>query len=277
MPDQLPVAILAFNAVADVRANHDRIHAAIDAAVAGGARLLATPECALTGYPSAARADWSGMPWNVVADAEESLSEYARSRDLALVLGSAGPVADGEGISNDALACGRWVRPALRHGSGLVRYRKRNLTPMDKNHFIAGDTPGVFALDDWIIGLAICFDVRFPGHWAELAQVNCDAVVCVSHMAGSDPDPGSKAQVVPALFATRAAEWATPVLFANTSAPDRYLDSALWDARGVRIAGVSEGLAFATLRRRSTFDPWYAELRKQSLASWHANPESADG
>lgn len=268
MNDVLPVAILAFAATDRIADNRDRILAAIDAAVAGGARLMAMPECALTGYPGAAREDLTGVSWSAIADAEEAIEYHARNKDIALVLGSAGPVADGSGISNDAVACGRWVRPALRQGGGLVRYRKRNLTPTDQLHFIAGDQPGVFALEDWRIGMAICFDVRFPGHWAELARAACDAVVCIGHMAGPDPDPGTKSQVVPALFAARAAEWATPVLFANTAAPDRYLDSALWDARGVRTVGTGEGLVFGELRRRSTFDPWYAALRERALATW---------
>ena len=91
-------------------------------------------------------------------------------------------------------------------------------------------------------------------------------------MAGADPDPGTKAEVVPALFATRAAEWATPVLFANTAAPDRYLDTALWDARGVRIARCGDGLMFGELRRREFFDPWYGELRRRTLATWDGAP-----
>lgn len=272
MSDTLPVAILAFTATDGIADNRDRIIAAIDAAVAGGARLLAMPECALVGYPSAARTDFANVSWGAVADAEEAIEFHARDREIALVLGSAGPVSDGSGISNDAVACGRWVRPALRQGGGLVRYRKRNLIPSDKQHFIAGDMPGVFALEDWRIGMAICFDVRFPGHWAELARLECDAVVCIGHMAGPDPDPGTKAEVVPALFATRAAEWATPLLFANTSATDRYLDSAMWDARGVRTAGIGDGLLFGELRRRSTHAPWYAALRERALATWDGEP-----
>jgi predicted amidohydrolase len=268
MPEALPIAILAFDATADVAANRDRIRGAIDEAVAGGARLLATPECALVGYPSAGRKDFSGVSWSEVADAEEQLSEHARSRDIALVLGTAGPVSDGSGVSNDALACGRWVRPALRQGGGLVRYRKRNLTPIDHDHFIAGDTVGVFALEDWTLGLAICFDVRFPGHWLELARAGCDAVVCIGHMAGHDPDPGTKAAVVPALFTARAAEWATPVMFSNTSRNDRYLDSGVWDARGMRVAGVAAGVVFTALQRRETLAPWYADLRRRALNTW---------
>jgi predicted amidohydrolase len=268
MADRLPVAALAFTATASVRDNTARIRAAIDDAVRDGVRLLAVPECALLGYPGAARADLTGVSWCEIADSEDELGEYARARDIALVLGTAGPVADGSGISNDAVACGRWVRPAFRQGGGLVRYRKRHLTPTDEAHFVAGDTMAVFAIEDWRIGLAICFDVRFPRLWAELADVGCDAVVAIGHMAGPDPDPGTKSRLIPAMLATRAAEWVTPILFANTAAPDRYFDTAAWDARGVCVASCGEGLLRTEWSRRSGLDPWYVGLHHRALASW---------
>lgn len=268
MSDSLSVGIFSFTASAQLADNHKRICAAIDEASRHSVRLLVTPECALVGYPSAARSDLQGISWSQVADAEESICEHARRLNIAIVLGSAGPVADGSGISNDALACGRWVRPALRQGAGLIRYRKCHLTPTDTKHFVSGDAPGVFAIDDWCIGMGICFDVRVPSFWANLAKAGCDLFCCIGHMAGHDPDPGTKAQVIPALFAARAAEWATPMLLANTSSADRYLDSAHWDARGVRVQSIADGFIITEVKRRDHFDPWYGDLRRHALAAW---------
>ena len=84
-------------------------------------------------------------------------------------------------------------------------------------------------------------------------------------MAGPDVDPGTKVQVIPALYSARAAEWATPLVLANTAADDRWLDSGAWDARGVRVAHQSAGLLVTTLMPRTQFAPWYGDLRHLAL------------
>ena len=54
--DRLRTACWSFTASADPAANAVEVRRGIDAAAAAGARVLLTPECALTGYPGAARA-----------------------------------------------------------------------------------------------------------------------------------------------------------------------------------------------------------------------------
>ena len=97
------------------------------------------------------------------------------------------------------------------------------------------------------------------------AKAGVDAFLSIAHMAGTDGDPGTKAEVIPNLYSARAAEWATPLLLANTAAPDRWVDSGHWDARGVRVATKAEGLLLTTLQPRSTLSPWYSDLRVESL------------
>lgn len=258
MPEPLLAACLAFTAGPDIRANAERIRDGIERAARGGARLLLTPETALVGYPGHARPDLEAVDWQAVASLEDSLAEAALERGVSLVLGTASPW--GEGISNDALLCGAVDR---EH-----RYRKRCLTPLDHEHFLPADQPVVAAVAGWRIGLAVCYDVRFPDVWADLALDDAQLFCCIGHMAGNDPDPGTKPLVVAAHFASRAAELATPLLFCNTAASDRWLDSALWDARGLQVANRGEDLLATTVLPREHHDPWYAGIRGEALRRW---------
>ncbi len=257
-PAPLPIALLPFTATSDIRVNAANIENGIAAAAATGARVLLTPECSLPGYPSAARPDLSGVDWCLVAELEDHLALVAERHDLLLVLGTAGAAADG-GFTNDALCLG---------GFAPIRYRKQCLTPTDRACFAPGIRPGVIAFAGWRLGLAICYDLRFPDVFMRLGAERVDGSLVIAHMAGPDPDPGTKAALIPQLCAVRAAELATPLAFCNTSATDRYCDSAVYDARGARIAGAANGLFTVTLTPRESLDPWYANLRAEALARW---------
>lgn len=262
-PQPLTVACLAMTATADVAANAAAIRSGMHAAAKAGARVLLTPECSLPGYPSAARADFTDISWCQVADEEERLEREARVLGIMLVLGTASPMtayAAGvtTAVSNDALVIGASSIP--------IRYRKRSLTPIDAHHFSAGDVPCVVVFAGWKLGITICYEARFAPLWAEQARAGVDAFLHIAHMAGPDVDPGTKAQVIPALYSTRAAEWATPLVVANTAASDRWVDTGAWDVRGVRTGGMSEGLFVTTIIPRTQVHPWYEGLRQKHLA-----------
>jgi predicted amidohydrolase len=250
MPAPLRIACLAMTATDVPAANADQIRQGLLAASRAGARVLLTPECALPGYPGAARTDVANASTCHLAELEDTLALLAERLGLVLVLGTASPTADGA-FSNDALCCGA-VAPR--------RHRKRALTPGDHAHFQAGSSPTVLEIDGWRLGVSICYEVRFPELWAD-----ADGYVAIAHMAGLDPDPGTKAQIVPALYAARAAEWAAPLALCNTAADDRWLDSSLWDARGVRVETTGVGLLCGELVHREELPAWYAGLRRDRL------------
>lgn len=278
-PPDLLIAVYAMCAGPDLQANHRAIARAISAAAATPSRILLTPECALTGYPSIARASTEGLDLTAIAAAEQDLHQVAQAAGVVLVLGTIGPHPDSTlpgpsrakgiaahdangtplpALSNQALICG--AVPTT------TRYHKRCLTPTDTHHFHGGTASQWIEVDGWRLGLAICFDLRFSDIWAELAAHHCDAVLHISHMAGPDPDPGTKAQVIPALLSVRAAEWATPIAFCNASCDDRWLDSGLWDARGLAVNTIGSGLGLLQLRHRQHYDPWYQQLRQLGLS-----------
>ena len=87
----LHAACLGFIATAEPRRNAELIHAAIADAAKAKAKLLLTPECALVGYPGAARTDFAGTDWCLVAELEERIEVAAVRAGVAVVLGTAGP------------------------------------------------------------------------------------------------------------------------------------------------------------------------------------------
>lgn len=249
---QLRVGCWSFTATADLGDNAASIRAGIAAAAAAQVRVLLTPECALTGYPGAARAGLADLPSCALADTQELLLAEAERAGIALVLGSASGDGAG-GWTNDAIALG-------------ACYRKRCLTPHDESNFRAGTKAVTMVVDGWRLGLAICYDVRFPHVWNDLAQLDVDSNLMIGHMAGVDPDPGTKAAVIPAFCSVRAAETATPLVFCNTAAADRWLDSASWDARGVQTTVHGPGLMVTSLIPRRDWAPWYSGVRATYLA-----------
>ncbi len=258
--DPLRTAALAFAPTADVRSNQAAIMAGIEQAARRKVQLLATPECSLCGYPAAtgvlAGADCS------LAESEEVLFFEAARHGLVVVLGTTTP--DGRGGFLNQAAVGGAVP--------TQRLAKRVLAPADLPWFAAGPARSlVVRIGTWQVAVGICYEIRQAAWWHAAAAAGADAAVVISHQAGVDVDPGTRAEVLPALHAARAAELAMPLLLANTAASDRWLDSAAWDARGRRLASQGEGLLTAELVHRAQLDPWYETTRREALAAWRAS------
>jgi predicted amidohydrolase len=255
--DPLRIATLAFAPSADARANKAAILAGLELAARKRTQLLATPECSLCGYPAATGA-FTGTDCQI-AEYEEELLMSAGKLGLVLVLGSTAPDGRG-GFLNLAVAGG---------AVPVQRLAKRVLAPADRPWFAAGPARTlVLRLGAWQVAVGICYEIRQARWWYEAAAAGADAAVVIAHQAGADPDPGTKAAVLPALHAARAAELAMPVVLANTAAPDRWLDSAAWDARGMCMQRLGEGLMLVELAHRSRLDPWYEGVRRDALAAW---------
>lgn len=264
----LRIAVWAGTAGDDLAANAAMIAQALTQAATQDAAILVTPECVLTGYPGCARASCHDLSPQQIHAHEEQLHQLAQSQGISLLLGSIGGDAQA-GWTNDVVLYGD-------HPEAGLRYRKRCLTPMDRQHFIAGTQPGVINCGGWRIGLSICFDVRFGDVWADCALADCDLAINIAHMAGSNNDHGAKPVVIPAFYSVRAAEWATPVVLCNTGASDRWLDSGWWDHRGLRQATQASEYACYTIPARASGEHWHQDLRQQQLQRWRQRLGSAE-
>lgn len=135
-------------------------------AAAAGADLVVFPEQAVFGWDprSAAGAEPVGGPMT------GRLRETALRYKIGLV-GSIREAGDG-GIRNTALAIGD-------NGAELAAYGKRHLFAPGGEHetYAPGTVFSTFAWGGLCMGLAICYDLRFPGIFSAYRALGADAVL----------------------------------------------------------------------------------------------------
>jgi predicted amidohydrolase len=171
----LKVALVQLAADADVAANVDRAAALVRLAGRSDPRLIALPEMFLYRGPVAGfRESAADLPGSLT----EPFAELARSLGAWILLGS---MAERSVDSSRPFNTSVLLDPA---GRIAARYRKRHLFdiaidggPSDResSRIMAGDASVVAVLEgeaqeaDVRLGLSICFDLRFPELYRELA------------------------------------------------------------------------------------------------------------
>lgn len=164
----------------DVAANRTALLAAIRSAAAQGADLVAFPECHLSGYAFRDREAALSAAQTVPGDATCAVAEACRELGVYVVFGL---------VEQDA---GALFNAAVLIGpTGLLgRYRKSHLPRLGVDLLVqAGAEP--FSVTDTPIGrmgLAICYDLRFPEACRSLALLGAQIVVVPTCWpAGSEP------------------------------------------------------------------------------------------
>lgn len=208
---------------------------------AQGAELLVTPEMTLGGYnvgPDRCK--------TLAASADAligALKSIAKEHGVALVVGLAlpGPDRPHNGvIAIDATGVER------------CRYHKTHLFgSVDQAQFTAGPAlSGVFDLNGWSVGLAICYDIEFPEVARTLALQGADLILVPT--ANMKPFDSVATRLVPA----RAEENAVYLTYANYVGTEGDFDygglSCICAPDGSDLARASRDapdLLFATLDR----------------------------
>jgi predicted amidohydrolase len=153
----------------DRAANLDRMRRRLREAAGQGARLVVFPECALTGYAFASKAE--AWPHAEPAPGPATERMAADSRELGVWAAFGLLERDGEHLFN---AC------ALVGPGGLVAsYRKVHLPFLGIDRFATpGDRPfAVHDLGGMRIGMNICYDGSFPESARVLALLGADLIV----------------------------------------------------------------------------------------------------
>ncbi|MGO0123341.1 carbon-nitrogen hydrolase family protein [Desulfothermobacter acidiphilus] len=168
MGNKLIAAICQLRVSADKKANLSRAAELIRHARDEGAELVVLPEMFVCPYAKQFFLLCAESPPQ--GEAFSWLSATAREHKLYLVGGSL-PEREGEVLYNTAFV----FDP---QGELVARYRKRRLFDVDLPHlryreseiFRPGQEPGLFPTPWGKVGVAICFDLRFPALFQELAQ-----------------------------------------------------------------------------------------------------------
>ena len=172
------IALFQSNSGIDPTANARALEQAIDAAAAGGAEMLFTPEMSGVLDRDSARAATS------LRDEEQdavltACRDAARRHRIWLHLGSLAVLADHGKVANRGFMIDR-------EGQVRARYDKLHLFDVDlptgeswreSSTYSAGS--GVVLVNGTPVGklgLTICYDLRFPGLFARLAEADADVI-----------------------------------------------------------------------------------------------------
>lgn len=216
-------------------------------AAAGGAELVVFPEATMKAFGTG-RLDHAAEPLD--GPFATRVQQLAESLGVVIVLGMFTPADEHNGkrrIYNTALITG----PGLHRG-----YRKMHT--YDAFGFRESDTvkPGdelvTFPLGGATVGVAVCFDVRFPSQFQDLARAGAEVIVLPASWSGGE---GKVAQwqlltAARALDSTAfvvACDQAAPVGNDPGDAPVGVGHSAIIGPTGVRIveAGEEEEIIYA--------------------------------
>ncbi len=166
---RLPIAVVQVNATADLEANVASAVALADEAASGGARLIALPEYVqYRGSNDGFRASARPIPGSHT----DPFADVARRRGAWILVGS---TAETSGDPERPFNTAALIAP---DGSIAAVYRKLHLfdvsvddgpTDIESARVTAGDRLVTADVDGVVLGLTICYDLRFPELYRSLA------------------------------------------------------------------------------------------------------------
>jgi predicted amidohydrolase len=171
--DAVRVAIISVTATSDKARNLERAFAATGEAAREGASWIVLPEMFAFHGPYSdlwQNAEFADGPLN------QNLAAFAREHKVVLFAGSVAERPDGSAggkVYNTQFVFGR-------EGQLLGKYRKTHLFNLkdsqgqalycESDGYLAGSELVSLQVDGWHIGLATCYDLRFPGVFERLAN-----------------------------------------------------------------------------------------------------------
>lgn len=190
------IALDQLRSTDDPGANLELVAAAIARAAATGARLLVLPEATMCrfGGPLAGIAEPVDGPWG------RAVSDLADAAGIAVVVGMFTPGAGGR-VRNTLLVTGAGVRA---HYDKIHLYDAFGFAESDTVE--AGGEPVVVTVDGVGIGLATCYDLRFPGLFQTLGTLGA-AVVVVAASWGDGPGKLAQWELLAAARALDSTCW----------------------------------------------------------------------
>lgn len=220
------------------------------AAAAGGARLLMTPEMYLSGYNIGAEAARAAAE-SRDGPSLQAARAIARRIGIAVLMGFPERAQDGAVYNSVQL-----IGP---DGVARASYRKTHLYgAVDRAQFAAGAAlRQPVLLEEWPVGLAICYDIEFPEVPRRLALAGAQAILVPT--ANMTPFESVALRLVPA----RAEENAVHVAYANYVGRE-----GAFHYCGLSCVCGPDGADLARAGRGTEL--LFAELSKQQLAETRA-------
>jgi predicted amidohydrolase len=240
--DTLRIAVAQFRSTpCDVEANVRAVAAIVTDAADRGAKLVAFPELALTGYEPARLVD-APRAWLEEDDARLApLARLCAARSTCVVLGA--PLRTRDGAR-------RIAAPIVTTTGAIVVSQKERVHASEAAYFTAGTSAAPVDVHGWRVSVGICFDVADPKHAERAARDGADVYIASSlYWQGeerrSDLHLGARA-MDNRIFTALANHAGTTGGYASCGG------SGVWSPTGdvvARVAGADEHVIFADLRR----------------------------
>ncbi|WP_047692103.1 nitrilase-related carbon-nitrogen hydrolase [Kocuria sp. ZOR0020] len=168
----MKISIAQINTVPDVDRNLEAILSAVQAAAADGADLVVFPEAAACSFDG----DFARFARESAAEFHDAVQAAAEDHGLAVMVGSFTRNQEDHRTSNTLMV--------FRPGEQPVSYNKIHLFDAfgfkESKGIAPGDRPVTVEIGGTTVGLAICYDVRFPELFTRLAQEGAEVVVVVA-------------------------------------------------------------------------------------------------
>ena len=241
----------------NINHNYHRIQSAIQLTVQNGVKIIIFPECALTGYPPRDVKNASAVEFDKLDIVYKQLQDLVDEHLIHVLVGSI------EKIDSSYYNSAMLFSPHRARRS----YYKRALWGWDKDNFCIGQHTGIFDIDEWKIGVRICFEVRFPEFFRELYQENTDLNVILFYDV-ADKDDSERYELIKAHVRTRAVENVTYTLTVDTSSLYQTAPTMLYDRSGYGLCELERGkeglLAFDLIKKELNF----GEKGRKEVSEW---------
>lgn len=213
--------VYPFPSTNDIEKNLTTIKKAIIQAAENSVRLLVFHECALCGYPPV-ESQMEEITEGSIAAALSAISEWAGLYQIFVAVGTV-----------RFARKGRYNSIILfdDHGMQIGSYDKRALWGWDTRHFLRGNKPGIFEIDQVKVGFRICFDIRFPELFRELYRKQAD--LCFVSFSDTAKTPSfDRYDRIKAHLITRASENVMPIVSVNSLTNVPTAPTAVFDWNG---------------------------------------------
>jgi deaminated glutathione amidase len=201
----LRIALCQITSTADPTENLAQVRTWTHRAAAAGARVVVFPEATMAhfGIPLATVAEPLDGPW------AQAVAEVANSHDVLVVVGMFTPAADL--VRNTVLLTGL---------GNHVGYHKIHLYDAfgyrESETVASGTTCVTVAVDGVVLGVATCYDLRFPALFQHLAEVGASAVLVPTSWGAGE----GKAEQWEVLVRARALDSGSWVLGCDQADPE---------------------------------------------------------
>ena len=252
----MKVAAVQLTSTGNITENQEIALAKIREAAGNGARLIVLPEATSQNFRSGRLDEQAQSLEGPFATAIQALAEEL---EVTVVAGMFCPA---DTVERDGKTINRVSNTALIAGPGVLGgYDKIHTYDAfdyrESDTVLAGESLVAFDVDDLVVGVATCYDIRFPAQFKELASQGAQLIVVPTSWA----DGPGKLEQWRLLTAARALDSTSYIVAAgqsrpggdaeagNPSGPTGIGHSTIVDPNGVRVAeaGYEDDILYAEI------------------------------